>query len=61
MWFKKAAPVVCAVCGKAIGVSERRFVDKNRTTKAERHTHIDCANLQQVTTRSGTESSPRAF
>ena len=43
MWFKKPAPVVCAVCGKAIDPHERRFVEKNRTTKIERHTHVKCA------------------
>jgi hypothetical protein len=51
MWFKKAAPVVCAVCGKAIDPRERRFVEKNRTTKIERHTHVKCspvATLQHL-------------
>ena len=45
MWFKKAALVVCAVCGKAIDSRERRFVEKNRTTKIERHTHVKCASI----------------
>ena len=42
MFFKKATPVVCAICGKGIDSKERRFVDKNRVTKAERHTHVTC-------------------
>jgi hypothetical protein len=42
MFFKKPTPAICAVCGKPIGPKDRRFVDKNRITKAERHTHIDC-------------------
>jgi hypothetical protein len=42
MFFKKRNPVICAVCGKEISPSDRRFVDKNRVTKAERHTHIGC-------------------
>jgi hypothetical protein len=46
MWFKKLAPVVCAVCGKAIGVRERRFVEKNRATKTEQHTHVNCSSEQ---------------
>ena len=42
MFFKKSATVFCAVCGKAIASDERRFVDKNRATKTERHTHVRC-------------------
>ena len=42
MWFRKPKPVHCAVCGKTIDPKERRFVDKNRVTKAERHTHVGC-------------------
>jgi hypothetical protein len=42
MFFKKSTPVVCAVCGKAIAPRDRRFVEKNRATKEERHTHIEC-------------------
>jgi hypothetical protein len=45
MWFRKPAPVVCAVCGKAIDCHERRFVEKNRTTKIERHTAHACEVL----------------
>jgi hypothetical protein len=30
------------VCGKEIAPKERRFVEKNRVTKAERHTHVIC-------------------
>lgn len=42
MFFLKPKPVACAVCGKAINPNERRFVEKNRVTKIERHAHIDC-------------------
>jgi hypothetical protein len=45
MWFKKPAPVICAVCGKAIDPHERRFVEKNRTSKIERHTHVKCGSV----------------
>ena len=47
MWFKKRAPVVCAVCGKVIDPRERRFVEKNRTTKTEQHTHVNCSSEQK--------------
>jgi len=40
----KPKSVVCAVCGKLVEAKERRFVDKNRKTKVERHTHIACQN-----------------
>jgi hypothetical protein len=42
MFFRKSKPVVCAVCGKSIDPKERRFVEKNRVTKSERHTHVSC-------------------
>jgi len=42
MFFIKTKLVACAVCGKSIAPKERRFVDKNRVTKEERHTHIGC-------------------
>ncbi len=42
MFFKKPTPAVCTVCGKPIGLKDRRFVDKNRVTKEARHTHVDC-------------------
>jgi len=42
MFFWKSKPVICAVCGKPIGLKERRFVDKNRITKEVRHTHLGC-------------------
>jgi hypothetical protein len=42
MFLRKPKPAVCAVCGKTIEPRERRFVDKNRITKAERHTHVEC-------------------
>jgi hypothetical protein len=42
MFVKKSKPVVCAVCGKAIAPKDSRIVDKNRTTKEERHVHLDC-------------------
>jgi len=42
MFFKKSKVVGCVVCGNAIDPKARRFVEKNRVTKVERHTHIDC-------------------
>jgi hypothetical protein len=47
MFFKTRRAVICAVCGKTIEPTERRIVDKNRTTKMERHTHFNCSNLEQ--------------
>jgi predicted metal-binding protein len=47
MWFRKPAPVVCVVCGKAFDSRERRFVEKNRTTKIERHTHVKCGDCPE--------------
>ena len=47
MFFRKSKPVSCAVCGKSIGPKERRFVDKNRVTKVERHTHVACQKSEQ--------------
>jgi hypothetical protein len=56
MWFKKRAPLVCAVCGNAIDPRERRFVEKNRTTRIEQHTHVNCSPEQtaKVTVRQNT-------
>jgi serine/threonine protein kinase len=42
MFFKKPKPVACAVCGNPIEPKERRFVEKNRVAKVERHVHLDC-------------------
>ena len=42
MLFRKPKEATCVVCGKAIDRSERRFVEKDRVTKVERHTHVDC-------------------
>jgi hypothetical protein len=42
MFFRNRKPVACTVCGKPIEPKEGRFVDKNRVTKEERHTHIAC-------------------
>ena len=42
MFFKKPKPAICVICGKPIGQMERRFVEKNRVTKTERHTHVGC-------------------
>ena len=42
MFFRKSKSVACAVCGKSIAPKERRFVDKNRVTRVERHTHLAC-------------------
>ena len=46
MFFKKHKPVVCSVCGKTIAREERRFVAKNRVTKEERHTHLECGRVK---------------
>jgi hypothetical protein len=50
MFFRKPkSHVACAVCGNAINAKDRRFVEKNRATKRERHVHIDChKSLQGV-------------
>ena len=42
MFFKKPKPVNCVVCGKTIEPDDRRFLEKNRITKVERHSHITC-------------------
>jgi hypothetical protein len=47
MFFKKRPAAICAVCGKTIQPTESRFVDKNRTTKVERHTHINYSKTEQ--------------
>ena len=47
MFFRKSKPVSCAVCGKSIAPKERRFVEKNRVTKSERHTHLACQKSDQ--------------
>jgi len=49
MWFKKRAPVCCTICGKAIESHERRFVEKNRTTKIERHARVKCSSAERRT------------
>jgi hypothetical protein len=51
MFFKKPKNVICAACGKLIEPKERRFVDKNRVTKSERHTHVDCPRAETSTPR----------
>ena len=51
MFFRKPKTVICAACGKPIAPNERRFVDKNRMTKIERHTHVDCPRAEQSTPR----------
>jgi len=48
MFFRKAKSVACAVCGNTINPKERRFVEKNRVTKMERHVHTDCHKSIQV-------------
>jgi len=48
--FRRPKPVSCAVCGKAIDPKERRFVDKNRVTKVERHIHVSCQKADVDTT-----------
>ena len=47
MIFGKPKATRCAVCGKVIDRRERRFVDKNRVTKAERHVHVHCRTVEQ--------------
>jgi len=47
MFFRKSKPVICTVCGKAIAPEEPRFVEKNRVTKAERHSHVGCRKADQ--------------
>lgn len=47
MFFRKPKAVACAICGKTIEPREGRFVDKNRQTKVERHTHIGCREAGQ--------------
>jgi hypothetical protein len=47
MFFKKPKPVICASCGKPIEPQEGRYVDKNRVTKVERHTHLNCPKTVQ--------------
>ena len=42
MLFRMFKPIICSVCGKVIDSKERRFVEKNRVTKVERHTHVSC-------------------
>ena len=42
MFFKRLKPVTCAVCGNIIAPKDRRFLEKNRVTKVERHTHLEC-------------------
>ena len=42
MFFKKPKPAICAVCGNTIAPKERRFVEKQRISKVERHTHTAC-------------------
>ena len=58
MFFKKPAPVVCVVCGKAIDPRERRFVEKNRTTKIERHTHVKCSPVNATTKGTVHQNAP---
>jgi hypothetical protein len=42
MFFRKPKSVACAVYGNTINPKERRFMEKNRVTKVERHVHVDC-------------------
>jgi hypothetical protein len=48
MFFRKPKTVPCTACGKPIQPKEGRFVDKNRVTKVERHTHLDCARAEKA-------------
>jgi hypothetical protein len=47
MFFKKPKPIICVVCGRTIHARERRFVEKDRATKAEQHTHVGCRKVQK--------------
>jgi hypothetical protein len=49
MFFRKPTTVICAACGKPIEPRDRRFVDKNRVTKIEQHTHLDCRTAEKST------------
>ena len=49
MFFTRPKTVICAACGKPIEPRERRFVDKNRVTKAERQVHATCHEAAQPT------------
>jgi len=52
MFFPRPKTHVCVACGKPIEPKAKRFVEKNRITKVERHTHIDCrANSFATDTR----------
>jgi hypothetical protein len=48
---------VCTVCGKTIAPHERRFVEKNRTTKIERHTHVNRSPDARSEPKSSSESA----
>jgi hypothetical protein len=41
-FLRKQKPVICVVCNQAIAPKERRFVERNRVTKTERHSHVSC-------------------
>jgi hypothetical protein len=47
MFFRKPKAVACAICGKTIEPKERRFVEKNRLTKVEQHTHVNCRSVER--------------
>jgi hypothetical protein len=59
MFFRKPKPVQCAVCGKTIEPREGRFVDRNRATKTERHTHLTCAADSAPGGVPGARTAPR--
>lgn len=49
MFLRKPKLAMCTVCGKSIEAKERRFVDRNRITKVERHVHLVCRNPEALT------------
>jgi predicted nucleic acid-binding Zn ribbon protein len=49
MFFRKPRLTTCGVCAKPIEPKERRFVDKNRITKVERHVHVACHTAEPST------------
>jgi len=51
MFFRKPKVRICVVCGKVIEPKAQRFVEKNRITKVERHTHIGCQKPERLRSR----------
>jgi hypothetical protein len=60
MFFRKPKSVVCTACGKPIEPKERRFVEKHRITKEERHTHVACQRHDRTGRKDAGTSNPDA-